>query len=135
MVFNICKSILITIVCSSAIGGIFYLFGGGFTKAFLLSLIGIFVLGFLFGQISETTAAINNKRLENDRIKEFVKQASIVNCSYCEESNFIPIRLDERNEFDCDKCKEKNAVHISVTSSRITTPLDKLNIDINEQGT
>jgi hypothetical protein len=132
MVFNICKSLAITVICSTSIGGVFYFFDNGFLKPFILSLIGILVMGFLFGQFTETNAVINNKRLENERIKEFVKQAALTNCAFCNEPNFIPIRLDERNEFICDKCDQKSVVHVSIAASRITTPLDKLNIDIDE---
>ena len=130
MAFNIVKSLLITLVISLIISGICYAMGLGFTKPLVITIITLFVGGFLIGQISETLLAINNKRLENERIKEFSKQGMIIECAYCEEMNFVPIRLDERNEFVCEKCNEKNAVQISVAASRITTPIDSIKAEI-----
>lgn len=130
MAFNIVKSLLITLVISLIISGICYAMGLGFAKPLAITIITLFVGGFLIGQISETLLAINNKRLENERIKEFSKQGVVIECAYCEEMNFVPIRLDERNEFVCEKCNEKNVVQISVAASRITTPMDSFKSEI-----
>ena len=131
MAISIVKSLILTLVVSLIISGVCYILGLQFINSLVISLLVLFVSGFLIGQISETLIAINNKKLENERIKEFSKQGSMVECSYCGELNFVPIRLDgRRNEFTCEKCNQKNAVQISIAASRITTPIDALNINL-----
>ena len=108
MITSIVRSLLITLFASVGITLVFYLFGGfNPVKTFIIIITSLFVVGFLLGQISDTLASVNNKKLENDRIKEFSKQGVSIDCAYCGEQNFIPIRFDIKNEFDCNNCNKK----------------------------
>ena len=123
MITNIIKSLSTTLIISGAISLCLYFIGLNPIKTFTISLISIFILGFLVGQISETLAIINNKKLENERIKEFTKQGVSVECAYCGEPNFVPIRFDIKNQFNCNKCNQTNSIYIDIITTQITSPL------------
>ena len=123
MAFNIFKSLLVTIIVTTMVTVVLYFTGLPLVKTFTITLISLFILGFLSGQISETIAAINNKKLENDRLAEFAKQGVSIECAYCGSINFVPIRFDRKNEFKCISCNKSNAVYIDILSTRTTTPL------------
>ena len=123
MAFGIVKSLLVTFAVSSLVTVILYFMGFPPLKTFTIIIISLFILGFFLGQISETLAAINNKKLENDRIAEFAKQGVLIECAYCEQPNFVPIRFDIKNEFVCESCNKSNAVYVDILASRTTEPL------------
>ena len=125
MAFNIIKSILLTLVASLSVTVVLYLFGFEMKTTFVVTLLILLVTGFMIGQFTETLAIIKNKQLENDRIKEFSKQGALVECAYCGQENFVPIRLNARNEFNCNQCNEKNVVHISLAAARVTQQISQ----------
>jgi hypothetical protein len=124
MLFTATKSILITIMVSAAVAWAIGFTGTPFTNTFIITIIGLFIAGFFIGQVSDTLLVINNKKLENERIKEFTKQGVYVECAFCSHSNFVPIRFDVKNEFNCDGCNKKNAVYLDITTTQTTTPID-----------
>lgn len=130
MIANIVKSLLTTLIVSLGLSVIFYFLGFKPVNTFIISICVLLVLGFLVGQISETLAGINNKKLENERIKEFTKQGVSVSCAYCGSLNFTPIRFDTKNQFTCLDCDKKNSIYIDITATQVTNPLDKLQMQI-----
>ena len=127
---SIIRSLLVTIVISLAISLAFYFMGSDPKKIFIISFAAIMVVGFLLGQWSTTKMIIKNKQLENERIIEFTKQGVSVECSYCSEVNFVPIRFDIKNEFDCNKCGKKNAIYLDIITTQITNPIQSARLQI-----
>ena len=123
MIIKIVKSLLMTLVISTLTALLFSLFGFELLNVFIITLVVIFIAGFLLGQISETLAVLNNKKLENERIKEFSKQGVSVDCAYCGEVNFTPIRFDSKNTFACNECNKQNSIYLDIITTQITNPL------------
>jgi hypothetical protein len=123
MIFGIIKSLITTSIVAALITAVLYIMGFDPFKTFAICLILLFVIGFFAGQINETLSAINNKKLENERINSFAKQGIGIECAYCGESNFVPIRMDIKNEFNCNACNKSNAIYIDIIASRTTNPL------------
>lgn len=79
-------------------------------------------------------AALDNKKLENERIREFSKQGAILECEFCGKENSVPIRLDIKNRFTCTSCGCENAVLVDIHTARPTLPLsmDEMSTIYNE---
>jgi len=120
---SIVKSIIATAVVSGLISFILHFLGFDILKTFTISAIVLIIVGFIYGQFIDTYITLNLKRIENERIKEFTKQGLDVECAYCGENNFVPIRLAEKNEFTCTSCAKVNSVYIEVLTTQTTTPL------------
>ena len=121
---NILKSLSITVIIAAAIGAIFWTLGFDPIKAGVFALIGQFGFFYIFNTILQSKNILKNKELENERIKEFSKQGTIVPCAYCSVDNLIPIRFDTDNQFPCNSCNKQNAVYINITTAQVTSPLE-----------
>jgi hypothetical protein len=114
-----------TVVFISAIGALAcYLFHLSFWASFLLFFVFQYILFSFAGNL------ISNYFIQQTRQKELdvlEPLSTFLECAYCKEVNimtFLP-NQNERIEFDCDKCKNKNLVNIAFTVARIT---DSVNI-------
>lgn len=130
MLGSIFRSIVITLIITGAASAVAHLLGYNILKTSLLIFIGIVCVSIIGSYMRDGFIVINNKKLENDRIREFTKQGLNVNCALCSAENFIPIRLDNSNTFVCQSCDKENAVYINITTAQITTPLDTSPISI-----
>ena len=85
------------------------------------------ILQFIVSYFFNTWTDLKNNReladREADLLKEFNKQGAEVPCAYCGELNYIPIRTDVPNDYECGKCNKENAVYISITGAQKTNPL------------
>lgn len=52
--------------------------------------------------------------------------SSILECAYCNESNLVTFfpNQNERIEFECTKCKNKNLVNLVFSVARVTEPIN-----------
>lgn len=57
---------------------------------------------------------------ETKRLDMYSMQGTDVQCAYCRQINFIPIRFDEDNNFECESCGKKNSVYVDVTTTQKT---------------
>ena len=125
------KSLIITVSVSLAIGVLSWASGHDYIKPAILALVGQFVLFWLFNSWLRKQHITQTNKLENERIKEFTKQAVEVECSYCKTTNLIPVRFDIDNDFNCTNCNKPNAVYVGVTVTQKTTPLNVSPLMIN----
>ena len=52
----------------------------------------------------------------------------------CFKNGILPIRFDQNNELECDKCNKTSAIYVEVESAQITVPLGtEQTIKINEK--
>lgn len=146
---QIVQSLLITAVISLLIStSVWYLLGYNFYKW----LIGVTILQFvafaIMNNFKEHHQKIAFERETTKRIREFTKQGVNVSCTYCGKNNFVPIRLDQDNDFTCEGCGKTNGVYVSITAAQKTQMIEssKLNVstlmaekfkndpDLNEDG-
>ena len=101
------------------------------TPWFIVTFLGQFVLFYVWNSYMSYRFRLDINQQETERIKAFETQGVNVNCAHCSTTNYIPVRFDEDNKFDCDACGKTNAVYVDVTVAQPTQFLDKQNISIN----
>jgi len=68
---------------------------------------------------------LKNKKLENERIKEFSYQGVDVVCPCFKKiKSFVPVRLNTDNLYTCQECKKDVAVYIDVSTAITTQPIE-----------
>jgi len=70
--------------------------------------------------------AIESMVLINEQMDKLAKFTVRLTCSYCSQSNVVPIILNQENRFKCDSCNQVNGVKMQFFSTQITTPLSKV---------
>jgi hypothetical protein len=70
--------------------------------------------------------AIESVALINEQMDKLAKFTVRLTCSYCSQSNVVPIILNQENRFKCDSCNQVNGVKMQFFSTQITTPLTKV---------
>lgn len=128
---DVIKSLTITVTVSLLVGLVFWATGYDYVKPIILTMVGQFAVFWLFNTWLRKQHMIQTNKLENERIKEFSKQAVDVECSYCKSTNLIPVRFDVDNDFECTNCGKPNAVYIGVTVTQKTTPLNVSPLMVN----
>lgn len=124
-------SLIITCVLSSLIGAASYSVGYGFLVGFIFSFIIQLSISAVSKTIIQSKENIKAVELENNRIAELSKQGAFVECAHCGEENFIPIRLDIDNEFECTSCNKANSVYLNITVAQQTEPLDMNSLTVS----
>jgi len=108
-------TILISVLLKQV--GINYLAGGLFGLAIQ------FVGFYAFKSALQTYAALQNKKLENERLKEFSYQGLSVTCPCFKQiKEFVPIRLNAPNYYKCSDCKKTIGVYITPETAIVTEP-------------
>ena len=121
------KGLLYSMGISCSLSGLFgvgaWLAGSSFWAYFVFA----FALQFLYASIAnpirQRRDAIKRAEIEARYVLAESQQFLDIQCAYCKRRNIAPILLNTTNVFDCEKCNETNAIHMTFTSVRITTPL------------
>ena len=71
------------------------------------------------------------EREETKRIATYSQQGVTAECAHCRMTNFIPIRMDEINEFTCDECGKPNSVYVDITVAQKAALIDRENLSIS----
>ena len=117
-IFYIIKSILITTVVSTIIALAFLSY---FWQAFAISA----ALQVIIFYIINTIRDVSIQKLENQRIAEYSKQGLLLKCPcYKQNEEFVPIVLNENNNYSCEVCNKPVAVSIQTTTLAATVPVD-----------
>ncbi len=129
MISSALKSVVITVCISAGIAGSLSLTGVSFWPSFfivsILQIIGW--QGFLY--MVSVNAALKNKEIDEQMMKDYMSNSAIVPCSNCKQENLTPIQLSETNSFKCTKCNVDNVIYIHIESAQVTTPIKSLNIE------
>jgi hypothetical protein len=132
MIKDIIISLMVTTIISLAaayIGKIIY------SSDFLQVLVGAFlvqVAGFyLWNSYMQLRMRGKLEEEETERARLYETQGISSQCAYCNAVNFIPIRLDEDNEYTCTECDNMNSVYVQVTTARRTDITDRLNLEVS----
>jgi hypothetical protein len=68
--------------------------------------------------------ALKNKKLENERLKEFSYQGLEVTCPcFKQAKQIVPIRLNTSNYYRCAECNKSVSVIVDATTASVTEPI------------
>jgi hypothetical protein len=83
-----------------------------------------FVFNYIYETIFNAFVALKNKKLENERIKEFTMQGIEVECPCSRKiKDFVPIRLNTSNKYKCKECQKLISVYITPSTALTTEPI------------
>jgi hypothetical protein len=83
-----------------------------------------FVFNYIYETIFNAAVALKNKKLENERIKEFTMQGIEVECPCSRKiKDFVPIRLNTTNKYKCKECQKLISVYITPSTALTTEPI------------
>ena len=83
-----------------------------------------FVFNYIYETIFNAIVALKNKKLENERIKEFTMQGIEVECPCSRKiKDFVPIRLNTSNKYKCKECQKLISVYITPSTALTTEPI------------
>jgi len=83
-----------------------------------------FGLYYAFIIILDAWVALKNKKLENERLREFSLQGMEVTCPCTlKKTEFIPITLNTNNNYRCNHCQKNISVYITAETALVTEPL------------
>ncbi|NBW57518.1 hypothetical protein EBR43_07015 [bacterium] len=84
-----------------------------------------FLVYYIYSNIFTAYILLKNKKLENERIKEFSYQGVEVICPCYKKINaFVPIRMNTDNSYTCQECKKDVAIYIDVSTAVTTQPIN-----------
>jgi len=112
------------IIAAIIIGFILKTFNVPLLYGISLGIIAQFGLNYAFVSILNAVVALKNKKLENERIKEFSLQGLEVTCPCpLRKTEFVPIVLNTNNTYKCDHCQKNVSVYIVPETALITETL------------
>jgi phage FluMu protein Com len=124
---EIIKAFLFSLGASAAISSFFgvasWLLAFGFWPGFVLAMGCQFLFAAIVNPIRKRNESIRFAEIQAQHELAESQQYLEIGCAYCKERNIVPILFNANNVFDCEKCKETNAVHMSFSSVRVTMPL------------
>jgi len=83
-----------------------------------------FGLYYAFITVLGAYVELKNKKLENERIKEFSLQGLEVTCPCAlKKTEFVPIILNTNNNYKCDYCQKNVSVYIAAETALVTETL------------
>jgi hypothetical protein len=83
-----------------------------------------FGLYYMFVMGLDAWVALKNKKLENERIKEFSLQGMEVACPCSlKKTEFVPIVLNTNNNYKCNHCQKNISVYVTAETALVTEPL------------
>ena len=86
---------------------------------------------FIFQTVVEAVVSLKNKKLENERIKEFSYQGLEVECPcFKKHKDIVPIRFNTPNYYKCSDCKKTVSVLINAETAIVTEPVTATDIPI-----
>ena len=127
MIKTILLSILKTLTVAAIFGGLFeYYTSYVFVDVFITTIIIQFIFFYLWNTYTQYRLRLVQEVEETKREELYMQQGVTVECAHCKSMNYIPIRMDEENGFDCEDCGRSNSVYIDVTVARKTEIVDKI---------
>jgi hypothetical protein len=122
-ILTLLKSTSIVVVISALGAYSAYLFNINYLATFLFLFVIQFIVFSFLGDIITNYFKEKTKQKELDFLEPL---SSMLDCAYCNTTNvitFLP-NQNERIEFECTKCKNKNLVNLVFSVARITGPVN-----------
>ena len=127
---TIITSIVKTVVVAAIFAGAATFFNIPFLQAFVSVICLQFIFFFIWNSVSSSFLRARLDREETERIKAFAQQGVDAECAYCVKPNFIPVRFDEKNEFECQHCGKVNSVYVNITTAQVTDILEQESLSV-----
>ena len=133
MIKPILFSLFITAIVASVVGTLGNIlfnitFMQAFTVMFLLQLAG----SYIWNSLLQYTTRIKLEAEETKRIELYTQQGVTANCAYCKTPNYVPIRMDESNNFKCENCGKENSIYVDITVAQKTDIVDRQDLSVSE---
>lgn len=129
---SILKSLFITALVSIVVGSAGgYLYGYDIGKSIVAVCVAQFVFFAIYNNVKRFIAERHAETQMTSRIAEYSKQSVSAPCAYCGVVNYIPVRLDEDNNFKCENCGETSAVYITMTTAQKTQMIDANRLNVS----
>ena len=127
MMVQIIRSILILLIISSSVGGIFYFFDPTlltFVKAVVFATAVQLIFFFIYNNILRYIARLNLEKETLQLAQLAEKNKIFVECQACKNTNTVQIDLTaEQNNFTCIHCEAENKVTIDFNTVLPTKPI------------
>lgn len=124
MIQTLLKQILPLIIGSFLFGALFLSFGLNFFLGIGVGIAIQYAAYYTFANVLNAVVALKNKKLENERIKEFSYQGLEVKCPcFKQHIDIVPIRLNTSNYYKCSECGKSVSVIINAETAVVTEPL------------
>ena len=125
MIRDIIISIAVTLLMAALISSaLYFAFDVSILKSSIVTIL-LQVLGFY---IWNSYLQYKMKRVlieeETKRLESYTAQGVEVNCAYCNSINYIPVRFDQDNGFECTDCGKHNSVYVDVKTAQKTDIID-----------
>ena len=135
MTQTVLKSLSITIAISLIAGAVGkFIFDQPLIGWFLVTLLLQFFCWNGLQYVMQVRSQIRIKEMEKDIITEVAKQSILIPCAYCKQENYVSVRFDINNEFECEGCNKNNVIYMNIESAQVTTPIElEETIKINEE--
>jgi len=126
---------LLTLILISCLTGLFFIsIGSNFIIGFLSGVVLQFATYFGFTALIDLYAAIQNKKLENERLKELSFQSLEVTCPCFKQiKQIIPIRLNTDIKYKCLECNKTVSVLITPETAVVTEPIVNTEISLTNK--
>tara|TARA_R100000315_G_C5114131_1_gene65204 strand:- start:142 stop:531 length:390 start_codon:yes stop_codon:yes gene_type:complete len=126
MMAQIIRSILLLIIISCSVGGIYYFFDPtllSFIKATTLAVCVQIIFFFVYNNILRYIARLNLEKESLQLAQLAEKNKIFIDCQGCKKTNSINIDLSQDNSFVCEKCGTENNINIEYTTTVPTKPI------------
>ena len=133
MIKNISISLLITATVALCVSGLLnYITGYDFLKGLTIAFVGQLVLFYIWNTALQALMRVQYSREQTKQAEYFSKQGVEATCAHCNTINYIPIFMDQTNDFVCDNCGKSNSVYIDITVAQQTDITDKQSLSVNK---
>lgn len=132
MIRDILISILVTILVSAAVSFVgMIVYNADWVQIFVAAIF-VQIAGFyLWNSFMQYRMKVGLEQEETKRISMYETQGVESQCAYCNAINYIPIRLNDDNNYECTECKNVNSVYVQITTARTTDIQNKSAFEIS----
>ena len=132
MLKNILFSIIITSVVSTT-GGLLcnYLLEYNTIKCIVTLFVLQLLIFYIWNSISQSLLLVRIEQEQTKQAEYFSQQGVEASCAYCKSINFVPVRMDQNNEFQCDACGKPNSIYIDITVAQKAQLIDKEQLSVS----
>lgn len=105
-------------------------FWGWFWISLLVQFLGFVVVNSFLIQRDN----LAQQRAEIDLLDKVSKFSIKLTCAYCQQSNLVPIQLNQRNSFKCESCNQVNGVSMQFMATTLTSPVESVTIPVENSS-
>ena len=117
------RSLLVTAVISTLIGGTVAYFKHSFWMWFIVSFIGQFLISYISNMFLEYKALRELRALKLKEAEIAESNSIRVTCASCKKESDVIVRTNQENRFTCGFCNTKNSVYLVAETAVVTDPI------------